>query len=101
MDIPVLIEELPDQRYRARSGEPFGLTAEGATSDEALRNLNTAIQARLSNGARLEVLHMPCSTDNPWRRVAGIWKDDDPAIKEWEAIIAENRRKQDEEDGIQ
>jgi hypothetical protein len=38
MKIPVLMERLEGQHYRARAGEPFGgLCAEGGSQDDALR----------------------------------------------------------------
>ena len=39
MEIPVLVEPLPEGGFRARCGDPFALTAEGATPDAALYHL--------------------------------------------------------------
>jgi hypothetical protein len=94
MDIPVLVEELPDRRFRARSGEPFGLTAEGATSDEALGNLDRLMRATLENGTRLMTVRLPAADENPWIAGAGCLKDD-PLFDEWQEAIAEYRRKVD------
>jgi predicted RNase H-like HicB family nuclease len=38
MQIPVLVEPIAGDGYRARGTEPFGLSAEGATRAEALEN---------------------------------------------------------------
>jgi hypothetical protein len=54
MELPVLIERLPDRdRYTARLGEPFNLTVEAATADEAQDRLTDALRRRLQQGAEL------------------------------------------------
>src|SRR5262245_3151926 len=94
MDIPVLIEELPNQRFRARSGEPFSLTAEGATSDEALSNLDGLVRAKLANGTKLAAVHLPTAEENPWIGGAG-WLKGDPLFGEWVEGSRENRHQMD------
>lgn len=100
MDIPVLIKELPDRRFRARCGEPFGLSADGATSAEALNNLQCLLNSTLSNDTALVALTLPAANDHSILQSAGVWREDDDAVQEWEAIMAENRRQQDEDEGI-
>ena len=39
MQIPVLVEPTSENRFRATSGDPFGLETEAATRDEAVRKL--------------------------------------------------------------
>ena len=39
MQIPILIEPVARNGFRARGGEPFALSAEGATREEALGKL--------------------------------------------------------------
>ncbi len=39
MQIPVLIESIAGNGYRARGGEPLPLTADGPTREAALHNL--------------------------------------------------------------
>jgi hypothetical protein len=95
MHIPVLLEPLPGNRYRARAGEPFALTAEGATRDEALRQLRELIDRQLRNGAELTSFELP--GENPWLRMCGIYDPDDPMVQEWLEIMEANRRKMDEE----
>ncbi len=51
MEIPVLIEPVGPNGFRARSGEPFGLTAEGATREEALQKLREMVQNRIAAAA--------------------------------------------------
>jgi predicted RNase H-like HicB family nuclease len=106
MEIPVLIEPVAGNGYRARGVEPFGLSAEGATREEVLAKLQQQLQERLQHGAQLLSLDVagkdarnPWSEFagmNPWSEFAGMFKDD-PYFDEWQQAIAENRRKIDED----
>jgi predicted RNase H-like HicB family nuclease len=97
MELPVLIEPVAGNGYRAKSGEPLPLTAEGATREEALRNLRQLVQQRLHTGAEVAALQVPGPPPaNPWVEFAGMFKDD-PYFDEWQEAIAENRRRADEE----
>jgi hypothetical protein len=58
VQIPILIEALAGGRYRAKAGEPFALSAEGATKLEAYRNLEELIRARLQQGAVFVTLEL-------------------------------------------
>jgi hypothetical protein len=93
MQIPVLIEPLAGKRYRARGAEPFALTAEGATREEALANLRHKLQARLKNGLAIVPLELP-TVEHPLAEFAGMFKDD-PYFEEVLQIMAANRRKMD------
>src|SRR5439155_15814481 len=95
MKLPVLIEPIDNQGFRAKSGEPLGLTAEGATPEEALRKLQELLAARIAAGGRVVQIDLP-EAEHPWRRGAGMFKDD-PLFDEWQQAIAE-RRKQIEQD---
>src|SRR5207237_1049220 len=53
MRIPVLLEPVAGNGYRARGAEPFPLTAEGPTPDQALARLKEMIQANLTLGAQI------------------------------------------------
>jgi hypothetical protein len=81
--------------YRARGVEPLGLTAEGDTPDEAVRKLRQLLQDRLAAGARLVALEFPAG-DNPWRQMAGMFKDD-PLFDDWQKAIAEYRKEVEED----
>jgi len=95
MQIPILIEPLAGNGYRARGGEPLTLTAEGASQEEALANLQIKLQARLGNGTVLVPLEIPSPT-HPLAEFAGMFKDD-PLIKEWKKSMAAYRRKVDKD----
>ncbi len=90
MKIPVLIEPISQQRYRATGGEPFVGSLEAETADGALAKLKQQIDDRLSQGARIALIDLPSGT-NPWLDMAGIFHDD-PLFDEWQHAIADYRR---------
>jgi predicted RNase H-like HicB family nuclease len=98
MEIPVLIERVVANGYRASTRDPFRLTAEGSTLTEALRNLRELVQSRVAD-AHLTVQDVgPFS--HPWDRFVGKWADDDPLIAEWEKEVEAYRREVDENPNI-
>ena len=99
MEIPVLIEPVPSKGFRARSGEPFGLTAEGATREEALQKLRELVARRIADGAELISVEVG-PFQHPWARFAGTWAQDDPFIAEWEKEVEEYRKRMDEDPDV-
>lgn len=100
MQIPILIEPVAGNGFRSRGGEPFALSAQGATREEVLEKLREQFHAQLRDGAEmvtLDVAERPFS--NPWLEFAGMFKDD-PYFDEWQGAIAENRRRMDEDPEI-
>jgi hypothetical protein len=95
MQIPILIEPMNGNGYRARGGEPLAITAEGGTQEEALANLREKLQARLCDGAVIVPLDLPAQT-HPLAEFVGIFKDD-PLIEEWKKCMKAYRRKRDKE----
>jgi predicted RNase H-like HicB family nuclease len=98
MQVPVLVEPVAGNGYRARGMEPLALSAEGATREEALQRLREQLQARLSGGAELVNLEVD-PAPHRWMPFAGMFKDD-PDFKEVLEIMSENRRKMDEDPDI-
>ncbi len=95
MQIPILIEPVAGNGYRARGAEPLGLSAEGSTQEEALANLKQKLDARLCGGAvvvPLEVSTQP----HPLAEFVGMFKGD-PLIKEWKKSMKAYRRKRDKD----
>lgn len=90
MHIPVLIEPVPGSGFRARGVEPFGLTAEGATTAEAVQRLGRLLEERLAAGVQVVSLELP-STAHPLAPFAGMFQND-PLAQEWQQILVENRR---------
>ena len=93
MEIPVLIEPVANNGYWARGVEPFALTVEGATRDEALQKFRDLLAARLVNGAEIVPLEVPLG-GHPLDRFAGMFRDD-PYYDDWQRAIAEYRRQLD------
>jgi hypothetical protein len=96
MQIPVLLEQISGNGYRAKTGEPFSLSADGSTSEEALQKVRTLVEEKLRGGAKVVQLEIP-SDVNPWLRIAGTLDPNDPMVQEWKEIMMENRRKADED----
>jgi predicted RNase H-like HicB family nuclease len=98
MQIPILIEPVSGNGFRARGGEPFAVTADGATREEALHKLREVIHARIAAGGQVVPLDLP-ETAHPLAPFAGMFKDD-PLFDEWQAAIAEYRQQVDESLGL-
>ena len=96
MQIPVLIEPIPNG-FRARSGEPLVLTAEGATREEALAKLRDQVARKIADGAEVTPLEVGPPFLHPWDSFAGTWVEGDPFIAEWEKEVEEYRRRMDED----
>jgi predicted RNase H-like HicB family nuclease len=98
MQIPVLVERIKGNGYRARGKDPFALSARGETREEALANLRTKIQARLSKGTEVVGLEID-PVPHPLAEFAGMFKDD-PLFEDVIKIIAQNRKAMDEDPNI-
>ena len=95
MQIPVLIEPIDGNGYRARGAEPFALVAEGPTREAALAKLKKLVQARLRKGA--EIVSMDLGQEpHSFAEFVGMFKED-PLIEDWKRDMAEYRRKIDEQ----
>ena len=90
MDIPVWLERVDGNGYRARAMEPLGLTADAPTRDEALQKLRDLIAERLAAGAELVRLEVPGS-EHPLARFAGRLRDH-PLLGAWEQAMADYRQ---------
>lgn len=91
MQIPVLIEPIARNGYRAKSTEPFAVSAKGTTREEALTKLRAKIEGRLKKGAELVGLEIGSQPD-PWMEFAGMFKND-PWIEDWKRSVEEYRQK--------
>src|SRR2546430_5237944 len=98
MQVPVLVERIKGNGYRARGKEPFAVSARGATREEALAKLRAKIQTRLKNGTEivgLEVGPQP----HPLAEFAGMFKDD-PDFEDVLKIMADNRKSMNEDPAV-
>jgi predicted RNase H-like HicB family nuclease len=93
MRVSVLVESVPGSGFRAKGGEPFGMSAEGATRDEALQRLRQLIEGKVSAGAEVVTLDVPMD-EHPWLPFAGMFQDDS-LVEEWKQTMAEYRRQVD------
>jgi predicted RNase H-like HicB family nuclease len=91
MQIPVLVERVKGNGYRARGTEPFAVSARGATREEALAKLRAKIQTQLKKGRELVSLEIGQDSD-PWMEFAGMFKAD-PWIDDWKRSVEEYRQK--------
>jgi hypothetical protein len=94
MQIPVVTEPITPGGFRARSGEPLALTAEGSTREEALQKLREQLAARIAAGAEVTSLDV-APAPSRWASFTGIWEKGDPLVQEWIQIMEENRRAAD------
>lgn len=102
MQIPVLVEPIANNGYCAKSGEPLSLSAKGATREEAVAKLRALMEQQLRQNKQLVAVEVPADigpAPHPWMQFAGMFKDD-PDFKDVLEIMAENRRKMDEDPDI-
>jgi hypothetical protein len=99
MKIPILVEPIENDGYRATSGPPLAASAEGATREEALVRLREEIHRRMSDGAIVMPLDITTTEEKPSIWGFGMFKDN-PLFDEWQAAIEEYRRKVDEGDPL-
>ncbi len=97
MEIPVVVELVENNAFRARSGEPLVLEAQGATAEEAVNKFKELLAARIAAGTRVVAVEVPCTSEDPWLKLAGIHDPNDPIVQLWMECMAENRRKEDAE----
>ena len=90
MQIAVLVEPVANIGFRAKAGEPLPLSADGATPDEAVRNLCAALDRQLKNGKQLRSVDI--AEENPWLALAGMHDPNDPLVQEWKQEMAAYRQ---------
>jgi hypothetical protein len=95
MQIPVLVEPMENQGFRATGGSGLEFAARGATAEEALGRFRAEIERRIAAGAILVNVEVGAIEENPWTQCVGSLKDD-PFFDAWQQEIAENRRELDE-----
>jgi predicted RNase H-like HicB family nuclease len=97
MKIPILIERIANNGFRATSGPPLEVSGQGATQEEALARLREAIDRRMTEGAIVVPVEIATAEEKLSIWGIGMFKDD-PLFDEWQEAIAEYRRKVDEEE---
>lgn len=91
MEIPVLVEPSP-AGFRATTGAPLGLTADGPTADAAVAALQILVADRFRAGAQLRTLSVngPTLPSPSGRRLA-----DNPLFNDWLRAVEEYRQEKD------
>jgi predicted RNase H-like HicB family nuclease len=98
MEIPVLLEPLPDGGFRARIADPLSLTARGDTPEAALRHLRDLIEVRTTSGTVLTAIDVPICKFGP-HPGAGSYRDE-PLFDRWKAEIDAYRHEIEEDPNI-
>lgn len=91
IQIPVFIEPIKEGAgFRATGSDPFSVTAEGATEDEAVQNYRTAMATRLNHGTKVVAVDLAGNgavhEANPLLALAGDMADD-PLFDRWQEAI--------------
>ena len=93
MQIPILIETLPDGRgFRAKAGDPFSVAAEahgrGAAIDEVRRVLDTLVVTG-------KVVSVDVGASDPTVPLIGTLDMNDPRTQQWWRNVEDFRRESD------
>jgi hypothetical protein len=97
MQIPIVVETLGQNQFRAEAPAPFSVAAEGKSSAEAVQNLRARIEKEFSNGKQIVILDLALGGENPWIQYAGHLKDE-TFLSDFQAGLAEYRRQRDPDD---
>ena len=95
MRIPVLVERVAGNGFRASGGEPLAFTAEGTTRAEAIERLKSLMVDRLALGAELISLDLQ-TREHALAPMPG-WSDADALFDEWQEAIEAYRRQVDDD----
>jgi predicted RNase H-like HicB family nuclease len=63
MIIPVFIQQIAGKGYLARAGSPFDWSAEGATEEESLKNLQNVAMKCIVDGCKITSITVPDLND--------------------------------------
>jgi sugar phosphate isomerase/epimerase len=93
MEIPVLVEPVANNGFRAISGGPLPLETEAPTREEAIHKLRQLIELRVAAGAEVVAVSIGNST-HPLAAYAGMLKDD-PSVESWKQAMSDYRQERD------
>lgn len=95
MSVSTLIEPIPGRGYRVSTRNPVEITVEAESREEAIREFQAVLRARLAAGA--EIIDVDADDGpNPWIEYAGDLVDD-PLLEDWKQAMSEYRDQVDRE----
>jgi hypothetical protein len=94
MQVPVRVERVHENGFRAHTGEPFCLSAEWPTRDHVLSALHGQIESQIQAADEIVVLDIPADA-HLFARFQGMYKEN-PLFDEWLEAMREYRRTVDE-----
>ena len=94
MDIPVLLEALPANGYRATTLTPSRLSVEARSREEALRRVTHLVGQQLAHAELVHLNVAVAGESHSWHPLAGTWKDH-PDVAGFEQHLADYRRQVD------
>lgn len=96
MSIPILVEPTATG-FRAETGGPLNLSADGPSSEFAVSALHAKILAKLQNGAT--IIHLPVPPPSPQPEMSMA---EHPLFDEWlEAVKDYRKQREAEEDALE
>ena len=100
MQVPVLIESLPGNRFRATSTTSLPLMVEGNSAEESLRLWRERYASVLPLDAQVVAVEESATLTHPFAKFIGTLKND-RLVELWREGVEEYRRQRDREDGIE
>ena len=95
MQLPILIEPIEGGGFRAQTGAPLSLAAEGATAAEAAQQLTALVLDKIQRGVQISIISIPHVTPSRMPLPADDLYKTDWVFRELQEAIAENRRQED------
>ncbi len=87
MELPVIVSPVPNG-FRAATGQPLDLSADGPTPDAALSALRTVVVAKLQSGALRTLTVADADATAALARRLG----ENPLFEDWVRAVEEYRR---------
>ncbi len=106
MQITTLIEPIAGRGFRASTRNPIEISVEAESRDEAIRQLQATLRARLADGSEIigvessgeELVNFELEDEpNPWIEFAGGLQGH-PLLEEWKKAMADYRDLVDREE---
>lgn len=94
MEIPVLLETLASNGYRATSLGPTRVSAEASSREEALQQIDRLVREQLAHAEIIQLHVSIAGESHPWHPLAGTWSGH-PAAAEFEKQMREYRHQVD------